>query len=166
MLSAYGAHRWYLLWLYRRHRADRATPLQRFKRLPHLTVQLPIYNEMYVAGRLIDAVCALDYPKDRLEIQVLDDSTDETREIVAAKTTECAARGFDIAHLHRTNRSGFKAGALEAGLQVAKGDFIAILTPISYRNPTSCTSSYTTSATSAWAWCRHVGAISIPTTRH
>lgn len=126
VLSAYGAHRWYLLWLYRRHRADRATPLRRFERLPHLTVQLPIYNEMYVAGRLIDAVCALDYPQDRLEIQVLDDSTDETREIVAAKTAECAARGFDIAHLHRTNRSGFKAGALEAGLQVAKGDFIAI----------------------------------------
>ncbi len=126
VLSAYGAHRWYLLWLYRRHRRDDATPARRFDPLPRLTVQLPLYNEMYVAERLIDAVCALDYPRDRLEIQVLDDSTDETREIVSAKTAACAARGFDIVHLHRTDRAGFKAGALEAGLRVAKGDLIAI----------------------------------------
>ena len=126
VLSAYGAHRWYLLWLYRRHRRDGATPLRRFDQLPRLTVQLPLYNEMYVAERLIDAVCALDYPLDRLDIQVLDDSTDETREIVARKTAACAARGFDIVHLHRTDRSGFKAGALGAGLRVAKGDLIAI----------------------------------------
>ena len=67
VLSAYGAHRWYLLWLYRRHRGDGATPLRRFEELPRLTVQLPLYNEMYVAERLIDAICALDYPRERLE---------------------------------------------------------------------------------------------------
>ena len=126
VLSAYGAHRWYLLWLYRRHRRDDLAPRQAFEELPRLTVQLPLFNEMYVAERLIDAVCELDYPADRLEIQVLDDSTDETREIVAAKTAACAARGLDIVHLHRRDRSGFKAGALEAGLRVAKGDLIAI----------------------------------------
>jgi len=126
VLSAYGAHRWYLLWLYRRHRRDGATPLRRFDSLPRLTVQLPLYNEMYVAERLIDAVCALDYPRDLLEIQVLDDSTDETRSIVAAKTTACRARGFDVVHLHRSDRRGFKAGALEAGLRVARGELIAI----------------------------------------
>ncbi len=126
VLSAYGAHRWYLLWLYRRHRRDPATPAHRFERLPRLTVQLPLFNELYVAERLIDAVCALDYPLDRLEIQVLDDSTDETREIVASKVTEYRARGFAIVHLHRTDRTGFKAGALEAGLHAAKGELIAI----------------------------------------
>jgi len=126
VLSVYGAHRWYLLWLYRRHRRDEAKPRQRFEQLPRLTVQLPLFNEIYVAERLIDSICALDYPRDRLEIQVLDDSTDETRDIVAAKTAECASRGYDIVHLHRTDRVGFKAGALAAGLRVAKGELIAI----------------------------------------
>jgi len=126
VLSLYGAHRWYLLWLYRKHRFDGARPLRRFEELPRLTVQLPLYNEMYVAERLIDAVCELDYPRDRLEIQVLDDSTDETTRIVAEKTAEVAGRGIDIVHLHRSDRTGFKAGALEAGLAVAKGELIAI----------------------------------------
>jgi len=88
VLSAYGAHRWYLLWQYWRHRRDDATPKRRFEQLPRLTVQLPLYNEMYVAERLIDAVCELDYPRERLEIQVLDDSTDETTSIVAAKVAK------------------------------------------------------------------------------
>lgn len=126
VLSAYGAHRWYLLWLYRKHRARTLTPPGRFEVLPRLTVQLPLFNEMYVAERLIDAVCELDYPRDRLEIQVLDDSTDETSRIVAAKTAERARRGFDIVHLRRADRHGFKAGALAAGLRVAKGELIAI----------------------------------------
>ena len=126
VLSLYGAHRWYLLWLYRKHRRGGARPVGHFDRLPRLTVQLPLYNEMYVAERLIDAVCDLDYPRDRLQIQVLDDSTDETTSIVARKTAEVAARGIDIVHLHRTDRSGFKAGALEAGLKVASGELIAI----------------------------------------
>jgi cellulose synthase/poly-beta-1,6-N-acetylglucosamine synthase-like glycosyltransferase len=81
---------------------------------------------MYVADRLIDAVCELDYPVDRLEIQVLDDSTDETRDIAELAVRRQAARGFDIKYLHRTDRTGFKAGALEAGLRTARGQFVAI----------------------------------------
>ena len=94
--------------------------------LPHVTVQLPVYNEMYVAERLIDAVADFDYPKEKLEIQVLDDSTDETSDIIARKVSEWQAKGLDIKHLQRTNRIGFKAGALKEGLAVAKGEFIAI----------------------------------------
>src|SRR5947199_9951442 len=91
-----------------------------------VTVQLPLYSEMYVAERLIDAVCRLDYPAGRLEIQVLDDSTDETTEIVERIVAGYRAEGVDIRLLHRTDRTGFKAGALEAGLKVARGEFIAI----------------------------------------
>jgi cellulose synthase/poly-beta-1,6-N-acetylglucosamine synthase-like glycosyltransferase len=94
--------------------------------LPVVTIQLPIFNEMYVADRLIDAVCEIDYPKDKLEIQVLDDSTDETTEIAALAVRRQAALGFDISYLHRTDRTGYKAGALEAALKVARGEFVAI----------------------------------------
>jgi cellulose synthase/poly-beta-1,6-N-acetylglucosamine synthase-like glycosyltransferase len=91
-----------------------------------VTVQLPIFNEMYVAERLVEAVCRLDYPRDRLEVQVLDDSTDETREIAARQVEALRARGFDIRHLHRTDRQGFKAGALAAGLDTARGGLVAV----------------------------------------
>jgi cellulose synthase/poly-beta-1,6-N-acetylglucosamine synthase-like glycosyltransferase len=93
---------------------------------PAVTVQLPVFNERYVVRRLIDAVAALDYPRDRLEIQVLDDSTDETRELAAACVAEQRARGLDIAHLVRADRSGFKAGALAAGLGAARGELVVI----------------------------------------
>src|SRR5438270_13134357 len=82
---------------------------------PYVTVQLPIYNELYVCERLIDAACELDWPRDRLEIQVLDDSTDETQFVVARLVRKHALAGTDIAHIHRTDRVGYKAGALEAG---------------------------------------------------
>ena len=91
-----------------------------------VTIQLPLYNEMYVADRLIEAVCAIDYPRDLLEIQVLDDSTDETRSIADLAVRRFAAQGYDIKYIHRTNRVGYKAGALEAGLKTARGEFIAI----------------------------------------
>jgi cellulose synthase/poly-beta-1,6-N-acetylglucosamine synthase-like glycosyltransferase len=91
-----------------------------------VTVQLPIYNEMYVVDRLIDAVVALDYPRERLEIQVLDDSTDETQQIAELAVRRQVARGFDVKYLHRSDRTGYKAGALEAGMAVARGEFIAI----------------------------------------
>ena len=91
-----------------------------------VTVQLPIFNEYYVAGRLIDSVIALQYPKDKLEIQVLDDSTDDCRELTEAKVDEYQKQGFHIQHFHRTNREGHKAGALKEGLEKAKGEFIAI----------------------------------------
>jgi cellulose synthase/poly-beta-1,6-N-acetylglucosamine synthase-like glycosyltransferase len=91
-----------------------------------VTVQLPIYNEMYVADRLIDSVCLIDYPRELLEIQVLDDSTDETREIAELAVRRHAAQGIDIKYIHRHDRTGFKAGALEAGLKTARGEFVAI----------------------------------------
>ena len=93
---------------------------------PFVTIQLPIYNELYVVERLIDAVAAFDYPKDRFEIQVLDDSTDETVEIITSKLKEIQSLGIDIQHIRRTDRKGFKAGALAYGMKTCKGEFIAI----------------------------------------
>src|SRR3982751_1503552 len=129
ILAIYGWHRYYLVYLYMKNRdnapglATAPPPLREF---PPVTIQLPIYNEMYVADRLIDAVCEMDYPRDLLEIQVLDDSTDETTEIAELAVRRHAARGFNIQYLHRVDRTGFKAGALEAGLKVSRGTFIAI----------------------------------------
>jgi cellulose synthase/poly-beta-1,6-N-acetylglucosamine synthase-like glycosyltransferase len=94
--------------------------------MPPVTIQLPLYNEMYVAERLIEAVCKLDYPKEKLEIQVLDDSTDETVEIVAKKISFLKTEGMDIVHIRRHSREGYKAGALAYGLKQSKGDFVAI----------------------------------------
>ena len=94
--------------------------------LPPITVQLPLFNEMYVVERLVKAITEIDYPRDRLEIQVLDDSTDETVSIARATVEKYAARGFDIHYLHRDDRTGFKAGALENGMKTAKGNLIAI----------------------------------------
>lgn len=91
-----------------------------------VTIQLPLYNEKYVSSRLIDAVCNMDYPKDRLEIQVLDDSEDDSREAVLASVQKKRLKGFNIHHISRQDRSGFKAGALRMGMQYAKGEFIAI----------------------------------------
>ena len=94
--------------------------------LPTVTIQLPLYNEKYVSSRLIDAVCNMDYPQDRLEIQVLDDSEDDSREAVLASVQKKRLKGFNIHHISRQDRSGFKAGALRMGMQYAKGEFIAI----------------------------------------
>src|SRR5438093_5416971 len=126
VLAVYGWHRYYLVYLYMRNRAKEPQPGPQLDPLPVVTVQLPLYNEMYVADRLIEAVCRIDYPRDRFEIQVLDDSVDETRGIAEQAVRRFAAQGIDIKYYHRTNRVGFKAGALEAGLKVARGEFIAI----------------------------------------
>ena len=126
ILAIYGWHRYYLVYLYMKHKDKAPAPLPPLETLPPVTVQLPIFNEMYVADRLIGAVCELDYPRELLEIQVLDDSTDETREIAELAVRRYAAKGFDIKYLHRVDRTGFKAGALEAGLEQASGDYIAI----------------------------------------
>ena len=91
-----------------------------------VTIQLPMYNELYVVDRLINAVCEIEYPKDKLEIQVLDDSTDETVDVVAKLVKEKQEQGFDIQHIRRAKREGFKAGALKEGLKTAKGKYIAI----------------------------------------
>jgi len=126
ILAIYGWHRYYLVYLYMKNRDKAPVPAPPLRDFPPVTIQLPIYNEMYVADRLIDAVCDMTYPRELLEIQVLDDSTDETTEIAELAVRRHAARGFNISYLHRVDRCGYKAGALEAGLKVAKGQFIAI----------------------------------------
>ena len=127
VLAVYGMHRYQLAWLYYKHRKNyNPEPPQHFTELPRVTVQLPIYNEQFVVERLIEAVCAMQYPKDKLEIQLLDDSTDETKHVAAAIVDRYTALGHPIVYIHRENRHGFKAGALDEGLRVAKGDFIAI----------------------------------------
>ncbi|MCS6797085.1 MAG: glycosyltransferase family 2 protein [Myxococcota bacterium] len=126
VLAAYGLHRAQLVYLYWRHRHRAHTPPARFEELPVVTVQLPMFNEKYVAERLIESVARLDYPRDRLEIQVLDDSTDETQEIARRKVEELRARGFDAVYIHRADRTGYKAGALENGLKRARGEFLLV----------------------------------------
>lgn len=125
LLFVYGLHFFYLTYISWRDRGrtPAAPPLVDY---PPVTVQLPVYNELYVVKRLIDAAANLDYPAERLEIQVLDDSTDETSRLVLQLVKAWSARGVNIVHLHRTRRQGFKAGALEAGLKQSNGEFLAI----------------------------------------
>jgi cellulose synthase/poly-beta-1,6-N-acetylglucosamine synthase-like glycosyltransferase len=126
VLAIYGWHRYYLVYLYMRNRNNGAKPGPPLDPLPVVTIQLPLYNEMYVTDRLIESVCRMEYPREKLEIQVLDDSTDETRGIAELAVRRFAAEGVDIKYLHRADRRGFKAGALEEGLKVARGEFVAI----------------------------------------
>lgn len=126
VLAIYGCHRYVLVWLYYRHKREEPRPVRRFEREPKVCVQLPIFNEATVVERLVDAVCALDWPRDRLEIQVLDDSTDETVDIARRKVEEKRREGFAIEHIHRTDRTGFKAGALAAGLERTDAPYVAI----------------------------------------
>ena len=126
ILAVYGWHRYYLVYLYMKNKGRQPVPAGTLDALPVVTIQLPIYNEMYVADRLIDVVCQIEYPRELLEIQVLDDSTDETRSVAEQAVRRNASRGVDITYIHRTDRTGYKAGALEAGLKVAKGEFVAI----------------------------------------
>lgn len=129
ILSVFGMHRYLVVMLYYWHRNQVPRPGREFApdELPRITLQLPAFNEMYVMERLLDAVCELDYPRDRLQVQVLDDSTDETVNIAARKVVECQQRGLDIEHIHRGDRVGFKAGALDAALPRATGELISIL---------------------------------------
>jgi cellulose synthase/poly-beta-1,6-N-acetylglucosamine synthase-like glycosyltransferase len=126
ILAIYGWHRYYLVYLYMRYRDNEPRPGAPLDPLPVVTIQLPLYNELYVADRLIEAVCKIEYPRDLLEVQVLDDSTDETRSVAEMSVRRLAAQGVDIKYCHRADRNGFKAGALEAGLKVARGELIAI----------------------------------------
>jgi cellulose synthase/poly-beta-1,6-N-acetylglucosamine synthase-like glycosyltransferase len=126
ILAIYGWHRYYLVYLYMKNRDKGPSAVTPLDPTPVVTIQLPLYNEMYVADRLIEAVCAIEYPRGQLEIQVLDDSTDETRSIADQAVRRFAAQGIDIKYYHRADRTGFKAGALEAGLKAARGEFIAI----------------------------------------
>src|SRR6266576_6134435 len=127
ILSVYGLHRYDIIRTYFKHRKNATTePPLRFEQLPRVTIQLPLYNERYVVERLIDEVTKIEYPKELLQIQVLDDSTDDTKAHAEALVERYHALGFPIEYHHRTNRDGFKAGALQAGLESATGELVAI----------------------------------------
>lgn len=125
ILAIYGLHRYQLVYLYLRNKKRTPEP-RRFETLPRVTIQLPIYNEMFVVERLLESVARIHYPPELLEIQLLDDSTDETQHVARKAVEVLRKQGVDIHYLHRERRTGFKAGALEEGLKVAKGEFIAI----------------------------------------
>jgi cellulose synthase/poly-beta-1,6-N-acetylglucosamine synthase-like glycosyltransferase len=124
-LTIYSLNFFFLLYYLSRRKRAKGNEVS-ISQFPMVTIQLPLYNEKYVSSRLIDAVCNMDYPKDRLEIQVLDDSEDDSREAVLASVQKKRLKGFNIHHISRQDRSGFKAGALRMGMQYAKGEFIAI----------------------------------------
>ncbi len=126
VLAAYGTHRYALVYRFFKNRKNVAPPPPEITTWPKVTVQLPIYNERYVIERLIEAVAQFDYPRELLDIQVLDDSTDETQEIASNCVQRHRDLGLPIAYIHRTNREGFKAGALQNGLTTATGDLVAI----------------------------------------
>lgn len=123
IITLYTCNFYYLVVIARRQKKNNSVDL---KENPTVTLQLPIYNEKYVASRLVNAVCALDYPKDKLCIQVLDDSTDETYDLLEKLVSDYKKKGFDIHHIRRSNRKGYKAGALRNAMKFAKGDFVAI----------------------------------------
>jgi cellulose synthase/poly-beta-1,6-N-acetylglucosamine synthase-like glycosyltransferase len=126
VLSTFGLNRYILVSLFRRRLHHENVEPWPESRLPVVTVQLPIFNELYVAERLIRSACQLDYPRHLLEIQVLDDSTDQTRHLTRRIVREYRRKGMDIVHIHRTDRAGFKGGALGHGLERARGEFVAV----------------------------------------
>ena len=134
-LSGYGCHRLCIVYLYLRHSWRRPEIKTRFSELPLVTVQLPVFNEMHVVKRLLTSVAQLDYPKDKLQIQLLDDSTDETTSIAEGEILKLQGEGFDAELIHREDRTGFKAGALENGLETAKGEYVFILDADFVPNP-------------------------------
>lgn len=126
ILSVYGVHRLWIVWLLRRRPRMAERRISDERPAPRVTVQLPVYNERYVAERLIRAVAAMRYPADRFEVQVLDDSTDDTADVVQRVVAELRAEGKDVLHLRRPSREGFKAGALAFGLESARGELVAV----------------------------------------
>ena len=126
-LSAYGIHRYVIIYLFLKNRKKEPKPVSRFEHLPKVTVQLPIFNEVYVVERLLRSVSELDYPRELLQIQVLDDSTDDTCALTSTCAEELRLRGFNVELIRRADRTGFKAGALALGLESAEGEFVCIL---------------------------------------
>ena len=127
LLASYGVHRYTLVYLYYKHKKNRtAESAAQFTDLPRITIQLPLFNEQFVAERLIAAICNLKYPADKLDIQVLDDSTDETQAVARRLVDHYSDCRFAITYYHRSERAGYKAGALAEGLKTAKGEFVAI----------------------------------------
>lgn len=134
VMALFGLHRYHMVYLYLKYKKPLPEP-EHFAELPRVTIQLPIYNEMYVVERLLQAVTNIEYPRDLLEIQVLDDSTDETQTVSQHGVEKYKNLGFNIHYLHRENREGFKAGALEEGLKSAQGEFVAIFDADFVPNP-------------------------------
>ncbi len=126
LICFYGLHRYSLVYLYYKYRQNRPRLEACFRRHPRVTIQLPMFNERFVARRVIEGACTIDYPADRLQIQVLDDSTDDTTAIARQTVTRLQDKGFDIVMLHRDHRGGYKAGALQEGLKSATGEYIGI----------------------------------------
>ena len=126
-LAIYGYHSLFMAWYrFAKYKAPARKKILSDNECPIVTIQLPLYNERYVAERLIDCVAKLDYPKNKMDIQVLDDSVDDTREIVQKTIARYQAKGLDIKQICRPERLGYKAGALKYGLESAKGEFITI----------------------------------------
>jgi len=126
ILFGFGIHGIVLLYYYRKTKLQENDDVEQNGEWPLVTIQLPMFNELYVVERLIGSICEIDYPKDKLEIQVLDDSTDETQALAKKLCLEYEAKGYDISYIHRVDRTGYKAGALKEGLVIAKGEFVAI----------------------------------------
>lgn len=126
VLCLFGIHRLSMVWRWLRYRNTSPPTPMSFGSLPKVTIQIPLYNEKWVAERIIHAVARIDYPADKLQIQIVDDSTDQTRQLVAAVVHQYASEGVDIQHVHRSNREGYKAGALKDAMFDASGEFIAI----------------------------------------
>jgi len=126
ILTVFGSHGFIMIYYYLKFRSRKPQAVEALTTYPVVTVQLPVFNELYVVGRLIDAACSMIYPKDKLEIQVLDDSTDGTVDVVAQHVERYRKLGFDIKQVRRANRKGYKAGALKEGLTTARGEFVAI----------------------------------------
>jgi len=126
VVCMYGLHRYALVYLFWRHRKKVPVPAGQFDELPNVTIQLPMFNERFVARRIIEQTCQIDYPREKLQIQVLDDSTDETCELARQAVEDMCSQGFDVEFIHREDRTGYKAGALANGLKTAKGEFVTI----------------------------------------
>ncbi len=126
ILFVFGCHGFIMIYYHRKYKSVKPAYKKEFSPDSIVTIQLPLYNELYVVERLINAVCKIEYPKEKLEIQILDDSTDETTNIVKDVVGRKKSEGFDISHVRRDSRKGFKAGALKEGLKIAKGEYIAI----------------------------------------
>jgi cellulose synthase/poly-beta-1,6-N-acetylglucosamine synthase-like glycosyltransferase len=126
VLFIFGSHGFIMIYYYLKYRSRPHPEAGAIDSYPVVTVQLPLYNEVYVVGRLIDASCSMVYPREKLEIQVLDDSTDQTVDVVSEYVARYRRQGFDIKHVRRASREGFKAGALKEGLKTCRGEFVAI----------------------------------------
>ncbi|MBS4027831.1 MAG: glycosyltransferase, partial [Ignavibacteriales bacterium] len=133
VLFGFGISSFTMVYHHLKHRNDEETPIKDLPTLfgeennfPVVTIQLPIYNELYVASRVIESCCAITYPKEKLEIQVLDDSTDETTQVISEVVSRYQRMGFDVKHIRRGSRDGYKAGALKFGMETARGEYIAI----------------------------------------